>query len=403
MIAIPWYYINILGKPSTFAMIFAGVTLATLFWSLYAGTLVDRFPRKNIFLGICAGGSLIMGSISLLGYQNGMVPEFAVGLAFATNILVFNIHYPTLYAFGQELTEAKNYGRTNSAIEVQGQTITMLAGAFAAVALIGSEAPGSLLEGVLPFEIPQWDLQRIFLLDAATYLIAAVLIVNIKYTPIEGLEIEIGALKDRLHSGFHYLKKDIPLLAFGIASYAIFVVLIVEGFYLLSIYVEQHLERDASVYALAEVAYSVGAISSGLFIRWMFRNTNYVKGILVLMAFTAGAFFLVASTKSVWVFIAYNILIGICNSGSRILRITYLFERVPNNMIGRASSIFNSANILERGTFLILFSLPFFVTGNNVIYAMAICGAFVLVSMLPIALFYKQLTKRSDNSGEPLS
>ena len=391
MIAIPWYYINVLNKASTYGMLFAGITIATLFWSLYAGTLVDRFPRKNIFLSITGSGALLTGIIALVGFQLGQVPEILIAFAFAANIFVFNIHYPTLYAFGQEVTEKNNYGRMNSMIEVQGQATTMLAGAIGTVILVGSEAPGSLLQGVLPFEIPKWELKHILLLDSVTYMIAALLILKIRHTPIEHLEREGGKLIERFRSGFSFLKKNVPLLAFGIASYAIFVVIIVEGFFMISLYVEGHLERDASVYALGEVAYSVGAISSGLFIRWVFRRTNYIKGVMVLMLITAIGFFIAAGTQAVWIFALYSILIGVTNSGARILRITYMFENVPNNMIGRVGSIFNSVNILERSLFLLLFSMPFFVQGNNIIWAFAICGGFVAISILPIGIFYRKL------------
>lgn len=394
VIAIPWYYINILDKASTFALVFAGVTLATLVWSLYAGTLVDRFSRKNIFLGICTGGALIMGALSAIGHQLGAVPEIGVALAFAVNIFVFNIHYPTLYAFAQELSEAKNYGKTNSMIEVQGQTVTMFAGAFATIVLVGSEAPESLLKGVLPFAIAKWELHDIFMLDGITYVLAAILVGCIRYSPIEKLERETGKLVERFRSGITFLKQNIPLLAFGIASYAIFVVLIVEGLYLLSLYVDQHLGRDASVYAFAEVCYSLGAVSAGLLIRWLFRRSNYVFGVLTMMVLAAFGFFLLAFTRSLMVFLAYNLLIGVCNSGSRIMRTTYLFNHIPNNMIGRAGSIFNSVNILERGLFLLLFALPLFSNNGGVVYAMGICGIFVAVSMLPIIAFYGRLTKR---------
>lgn len=391
MIAIPWYYINVLNKASTYGLLFAGITILTLFWSLYAGTLVDRFPRKNIFLSITGSGALITGTIALIGFQQGQVPEFFIALAFAANVFIFNIHYPTLYAFGQEVTEKKHYGRMNSMFEVQGQSTTMLAGAIGTIILVGSEAPGSLLQGVLPFEIPKWELQHILLLDSVTYMIATLLILKIRHTSIEHLEHEGGKLIDRFRSGFSFLKKNIALLAFGIASYAVFVVIIVEGFFLISLYVESHLGRDASVYALGEVAYSFGAISSGLFIRWVFRHTNYIKGVVILMLITALGFFIAAGTQTVWIFVTYSILIGITNSGIRIMRITYLFENVPNNMIGRVGSIFNSVNILERALFLLLFSTPFFVQGNNIIWAFAICGVFVAISIIPIGIFYRKL------------
>ena len=49
MLAIPWYFADILGMSSTYAKGYAILTFISLFWSLYSGTLVDRYSRKNSF------------------------------------------------------------------------------------------------------------------------------------------------------------------------------------------------------------------------------------------------------------------------------------------------------------------------------------------------------------------
>ena len=62
----------------------------------------------------------------------------------------------------------------------------------------------------------------------------------------------------------------------------------------------------------------------------------------------------------IWVFFIGSLILGIANSGVRILRTTYLFNHVPNNLIGRAGSVFNSLNIVVRMLMIGLFTLPFF-------------------------------------------
>lgn len=49
MISIPWYFTDVLQQSSLFGLIYAITTALTLFWGLYAGTLIDKYPRKNIF------------------------------------------------------------------------------------------------------------------------------------------------------------------------------------------------------------------------------------------------------------------------------------------------------------------------------------------------------------------
>ena len=50
MIAIPWYFVKIVGRHEMFASAYIGITFLTLFWGLYSGTLIDRYSRKKLFI-----------------------------------------------------------------------------------------------------------------------------------------------------------------------------------------------------------------------------------------------------------------------------------------------------------------------------------------------------------------
>ena len=119
MIAIPWYFVEVIDRPQFFSFSYVIITFATLFWGLYAGTLIDRYSRKRLFIisnVIC--GSLI-GVVAVSGFYLGFVSDFLVMFVFGLTIFNYNIHYPNLYAFGQEITEKKYYGKLNSYIEIQ--------------------------------------------------------------------------------------------------------------------------------------------------------------------------------------------------------------------------------------------------------------------------------------------
>jgi hypothetical protein len=71
-------------------------------------------------------------------------------------------------------------------IEVVGQSTSVLSGAVGAILLSGTTTGGINLMGMhvkLPFEIAQWQLWEIFMLDASTYLAAACIIPFIRYQP----------------------------------------------------------------------------------------------------------------------------------------------------------------------------------------------------------------------------
>ena len=69
---------------------------------------------------------------------------------------------------------------------------------------------------------------------------------------------------------------------------------------------------------------------------------------------------------SLVLFFFVNLLLGITNAGVRILRTTYLFNHIPNNFMGRATSVFSSINVLVRMLLIYLFSQAFFLDGDNI-------------------------------------
>ena len=394
MLAIPWYFTTELNDPGAFGTMYAAVTFLTIFWSLYCGTLVDRFPRKNIFLIASLSGGAILLAVALCGYLTGSIPVLLVMFVFAATMFNYNIHYPTLYAFGQELTTKENYRKVTSYIEIMGQSTSVLAGAIAAILLSGTDNGIFDLLGIkihLGFDISKWNLHDIFLLDASTYFIAFALILFIRYTPVEQLEIDRESIYKRVLSGIKFLKERPMIFLFGNCSYNIFVILLVEIHLLLPLYVDRHLHEGADVYASSEIYYALGALLAGFGTNYLMRFMNEVKAIIAKMLLTTFVLVLCAFTQSVGVFFAISFLIGIANAGTRILRVTWLFHHIPNNLIGRTGGVFHVINILLRSGFIALFSIPFFSQGSNITWAYFICGVFVLISALPLIVYRKQM------------
>jgi len=394
MLSIPWYFGSVLNESSVFNMAAGVITLTTIVWSLYAGTIIDKYPRKKVFLGINICGGLVLGSVATYGWYHGSLPSSLVLLVFGATMFVYSIYFPALYAFSQEITERENYGKMNSRLEIQNQSISMLAGAAGAILLAGTKNQCINLLGVeipLGFDIHRWEIWQIFRLDACAYFLSIGLIMLIRYIPSDEQITEEGTILERMKSGFSFLKKNSLLFWFGNASYAIFVVLLVEVHLLLSPYVSRHLHAEPFVYTSAEIWYAIGALFAGFAIRHIFKNIHTVRAIIILMIITITGLFVTAFTQSVAWFFAFSVLIGVTNAGTRILRITYLYKHIPNTIIGRASSVFNVINIMLRAGLSFLFAAPFFTTGDNVVYAYFSGGVFILIWLFPILFMYRRL------------
>ena len=391
MIAIPWYFIEIIDNSEYFSFSYIIITIATLFWGIYAGAIIDRYSRKKIFILTNIVCGCFIGSIALYGIYNSYLSELLVVSVFAITIFNYNIHYPNLYAFGQEITEQKNYGKLNSYIEVQGQTTSVLAGAFAAILLTGTTNKNLEIAGfnfILPFNVEKWQIYDIFLLDAFTYLAVIAIFSFIKYSPIKIEKTHTGSLFSRLKLGFNYLNDHHLIFVFGLVSYMLFAFTLVELHVILPSYVHDFLLASGNVYASAEIYYSIGAIFSGLLILRFLSRYNTILSVVVLMFVVACAFFAMTFSNSLIVFFIGSLILGITNAGVRILRTTYLFNNIPNNLIGRATSVFSSLNIIVRICLISLLTIPFFNIGDNIRWGYLIGVVLMLVSILILLILF---------------
>ncbi|MFN6944847.1 MAG: MFS transporter, partial [Cytophagaceae bacterium] len=185
-----------------------------------------------------------------------------------------------------------------------------------------------------------------------------------------------------------------PLITiFGICSYSIFIVGLIEMFTLLPLYVKNHLGMEGDVLGASKLMYGCGSLVSGFIISKLLKTMPIPKSIIILTFLTTVAFLLVAFTSEVWIYYAFSIVVGFTNSGSRIFRVSYLFSFVPNEITGRVNSMFNVYTTLIRIVLISLFALPFFTTGSNVRWAYFILGALTLTSAVILVLTYDRVDK----------
>jgi len=398
MLAIPWYFVK-QGQMSQFGIVYILTTVLALFWVPYTGTFVDRFNRKKIFLvttAIC-GSSILM--IALTGFLQSSISWWLVALVFLITFLNYNIHYPNLYAFVQEITEPEHYGKITSYIEIQGQVTSVLAGAGGAFLLEGISSNGKInilgFNLSLPFNFEPWEIYEIFLLDASTYFAAFLIISLITYQPIATRNNEGGSAWNQIKTGFNYLKKHANIFLFGVASFSVFVGILLEGFYLGANYVKKYLKEGGDVYASSEMYYAMGAIFAGLAIRYLFKRVSLPMSVIIMIMLASIAFAMKAFTANIGIYYLMMLITGITNAGIRIQRTTYLFSNIPNQFYGRASSIFIVSNILFRILFLSFFALPFFQEGIRVVYPFAILSFFMFLSGLLLIYYYPTFIRSS--------
>ncbi|MEL6534581.1 MAG: MFS transporter [Bacteroidota bacterium] len=396
MLAIPWYFAQ-RGRSDVFFFWLGIFTIIAVVWSLFAGSIIDRFPRKKVFLGTNAVEGIVILCIGLFGISTGNMTEVMALAVFWLTLMGYNIHYPNLYAFGQEITPPDQYVRINSQLEVISQTTRALSGAGAAILLSGVDWQGAFLGLSLSIQIPAWDLAHIFVVDGATYFVAVGLIAAIRYTPYERRKVEQGKLLERLKGGFRFLNQHRLVALFGYCTHSIFAVAVVMIHGVLSPYVTDWLQTDGQAVGGIQLMYSIGAVTAGLFVKRWFATVPTPKTLVGFMVLASVACYCSAWAQSVTLYFGVGLVIGFTNAGSRILRISYLFSHVPNQVIGRVNSIFTVINTITRSIFIFLFATIWF-QGPKIHHSYWVFGGFITLMALIMALNYRKLVNAPKES-----
>lgn len=382
-ITVSWYIANELGLPAHQSAVVILSTAIAVFWGPYAGSLIDRYDRRRIFQAINIVGVLLMGTLALIGQMRGEVTFWMAAPAFLLTIAAYNIHFPNLYAFAQEITLPAHYARITSMIEVQNQISFFVSGALASFLMEGS---------FFGTPIPVWSMEDVFVLDAMTYALGLIFIAGIRYTPVARRVIDTTPARQRIRRGIRFLWKNPLLLRFGIVASFVFATVLVASYWVLPMYINRHLSAGQDVFGTAEGLFAFGAMSAGLVLLGVKRQGREITGILVLMVAAVGLYLVLGFTQAAWVLIAGYGFIGFCNAGIRILRTTYIFRIVPNSIIGRTGSVFLILNAIMRIGFLSLFALPFFSRGTNVVWAMHLFALYIAAGVLFLVVRHGPLT-----------
>ncbi|SDO66158.1 Transmembrane secretion effector [Paenibacillus sp. yr247] len=150
-----------------------------------------------------------------------------------------------------------------------------------------------------------------------------------------------------ISEGFAYLKTRPLLVVFFLCALMPFLCVMV-GMYLFPVYITSVLHGGANVLGAADMIFALGAVVEGLTVPLiMQRLGSYNTMILSFVVFSLSIVFFY-SFPFVPIFLLFKTLNGWGNAGSRVARNTILMEMVPNHLIGRVNSFFNTVGMGMR-------------------------------------------------------
>lgn len=339
IIAVPWLLVNRPGGSQIYGWATALTTLAIFFFAPYYGAWVDRHSRKTmLLLGELFGATATL-AMALLGLFRGEYATWQLVTVYFCGMFYYTLHFPAKFAFIQQIFGRAHYQSLTSAMEIQGQTASMLAGGLA-----------SLL-------IDHVSLTTILLLDASTYAISFALQSAIPYESThQTAETKNSPAPNAWRAvgeAWSWLRERPALSTFLLCSFTPFLGIMV-GNYLFPIYVASTLHETPGVYGRGEMIFAVGAIAAGVCVPFLTARFNHARTTVALGAVFLLALALLVAWPRTAPFYAGMLLLGLGNAGVRVARNVIVLEAVPNAIMGRIHVFFLVAERSLRTVLILL-------------------------------------------------
>ncbi|NOU78932.1 MFS transporter [Paenibacillus sp. LMG 31459] len=335
-IGINWYIIDQTSKNSNVGT-FMGLNLfAGLIAFIFAGTLADRYNRKNILLFSNLFRGLLILLIAGLLYldKDNMIMLFMIAIVSGFG---WGLYMPASRSLVHELLEQNDIVEGNSALEISLQIGTFLAG------------------GASGFIYKWLGLSGILLIDVSTYLLGAILLLNIKYKALTVTDRASGFFT-QFANGFRYLKANKVLFVLGVLSMVPSVIAVSTNVALPG-YIKDHLHGTTVALGISDMTYGIGAFLSGLIVGEVLKKVKRQKMVVIL--FTTASIVLLLLFFNTFILGLYLLyfLLGLSNTFLKITLSSVLMEFTAKEHFGRSMSVWLSLSTIMQ----IIFS---FVIGN---------------------------------------
>ncbi|RXJ00686.1 MFS transporter [Anaerobacillus alkaliphilus] len=376
MIAIPWLFLTKEGGGILLGYMTLLSTILMFVVTPYVGVIIDQLSRKKLLIiGELLGFSVISFFI-ILGFMGVEYQTWHLSVLLISGGFYYNLFYPTIFAFNQEIFDKSQYKALNGIMEVQGQLAAVLAG------------------GIAAFLLPLINFKWILVLDAATYLIAIGLFLTIPYKKKVSFARVTESFFFKLTEGYRFMKQQPRLFFFLLASFIPFIVVMVTN-YVFPIYIDTILAADVSVYGMKSMVYGIGAALAGLILPILLTRIGNERAIVWLMFVFMIAVVGYIFFQHVLIFYLLTVIFAFGAAGTRVARNSLMMEVVPNDKMGRVDSLFRVIGLSIRMVLLATFTQ--IIANANIMVSFHILSVMLVGSLITILLTYKVVRVRVIN------
>ncbi|MFD3512330.1 MFS transporter [Streptomyces sp. NPDC058657] len=317
--AMPLLAASLTSDPVLVSLVTACGFLPWLVFGLVGGALADRVDQRRAMWRVDLLRGALMAAFAVavaLGHAS-IALLLVVAFALTTLQTLFDNAATALLP---SLVPAPALGTANARL----MTGQMIAGTFLAAPLV----PVLLLQGP---SVP-------YAADAATYVLAAVLIASLRTSAPQKEPRAAGAtLRGDIKEGLEALWADRPLRGLclsaalcnmGVGALIAMLVLHITGW----------LDAGHTGYVAALTAYGVGSVVGGLLSGRLARALGRIRSVFLAGAVQIGCLLAMGLVRELWVTVAALAVFGCMGLVWNANEVTLMQERAPAGMLGRVSA-----------------------------------------------------------------
>ncbi|WP_435243698.1 MFS transporter [Streptomyces cucumeris] len=324
--ALPLLAVSLTDSPVLVSLVTACGFLPWLLFGLIGGAIADRVDQRRAMWAVDAVRAALMAGFAVAVWQGHATIGLLLALGFALTTLqtLFDNAATALLpsVVGQEAL-----GRANARLMTGQEVMGRFVGAPLLPVLLGLGAA-----------VPFWA-------DAATYLLAALLVASLGVTAPERAPRPAGrTLRQDIAEGVRLLWRDrvlrslcgcTMLVNIGIGGLIATLVLIVTGW----------LGAGTTGYAVVVTVYGIGSVTGGLVAGWLTDRLGRVRSLLVCGMAQLAALVALGTVRSLPVAVAAMGLFGFSGMIWNVTEVTMMQQRSPAEMLGRVSAAFRTLTI----------------------------------------------------------
>jgi len=320
-IALAWWVLEKTGSPETMSLVLVFSITPSVLFLLVGGVAVDRLPRVLLMLASDAGCAAAALAVCLLGFS-GQLQVWHVYIASLFFGFVMAFFQPAYMALVPQIVPSEDLPSANA---LNGISINL--------GRVAGPALGAALVGWL-------GSSTAFAVNAVSFIVSAVLLVPLLFAGIPSPERgeKTHVLQD-LREGFGaVLAKPwlwVSILVFSLVNVTLLGPYNVAMPFLVSDFMKADVSRLGLLYSVFPIGFVVGGIWFGRRER-ISRRGPLMYATLVIAALMLGLY---GFHLPLWVLIAAALVNGIALQAGALAWTNLLQERIPNEQLGRVSSI----------------------------------------------------------------